>query len=70
VTGLFNVASANLTFGQAAGLAADPFAAGVVGGVEADLCDYQVDAGRVRAVGLLDERPGEDLATTPTCRTG
>lgn len=62
VGGVFNVASAALTFGQAAGLAAAPFAASVVGGVEADLCDYRVDAGRARAVGLLDERPGEDLA--------
>lgn len=62
VAGVFNVASANLTFGQAAGLAAQPFAAGVVGGVEADLCDYRVEASRARSVGLLDERQGEDLA--------
>ncbi len=64
VSGVFNVASADLTFGQVAGLAAAPFAASVVGGAEADLCDYRVDAGRARAVGLLDERPGEDLADT------
>jgi nucleoside-diphosphate-sugar epimerase len=64
VEGVFNVSSANLTFGQAAGLAATPFAAGVVGGVDADPCDYRVDASRARAVGLLDEHPGEDLAAT------
>ena len=64
VGGVFNVASADLTFGQAAGLAAAPFAASVVGGVAADLCDYRVEAGRARAVGLLDERLGEDLAAT------
>lgn len=64
VAGVFNVASANLTFGQAARLAAVPFSASVVGEAGTDLCDYRVDAGRARAVGLLGERLGEDLAAT------
>jgi nucleoside-diphosphate-sugar epimerase len=66
VEGLFNVVSSNQTFGQAAELAADPFGASVVGSAAPDLCDYRVDAARARSVGLLDERPGEDLASTVT----
>jgi len=66
VSGTFNVASADLTFGRAAGLAAAPFAADVAGTAEGDPCDYRVNAGRARAAGHLDERPGEDLAATVT----
>ena len=31
---------------------------------EPDLCNYRIDAAAARAVGLLDERPGEDIAST------
>ena len=62
--GVFNVASANLTFGQAAGQAAEPFGATVVADEAVDLCDYRIDATKARSCGLLDEFPEENLATT------
>jgi nucleoside-diphosphate-sugar epimerase len=62
VEGVFNVAGANLTFGQAAGLAAEPFGATVEADSSDDACDYHVDSSRARAIGLLDDEPGEDLA--------
>lgn len=64
VTGVFNVASANLRFGEAAETAAALFAARVEGDGNPDPCDYRVDASLARERGLLDERPGEDLAST------
>jgi len=63
-TGVFNVASANMTFADAAGTAASLFEAHVEGSGESDLCDYQVDSTAARQRGLLDERPGEDV---PSC---
>jgi len=62
--GTFNVASANHTFGEAAGYAASVFAASVDGDGKSDPCNYQVDSAAARAAGLLDERPGEDLSAT------
>jgi nucleoside-diphosphate-sugar epimerase len=62
--GTFNVASANLRFGDAVALAAAAFGARVVGADKPDPCNYRVDAGRARALDLLDERPGENLAAT------
>lgn len=64
VHGVFNVATANLRFGDAAGYAADLFNARVQTDGSVDLCDYQVDAGRARTIGLLDELQGEDLEST------
>jgi nucleoside-diphosphate-sugar epimerase len=64
VSGTFNVASANYTFGTAAGFAAHIFDATVQGEGKPDLCNYQVDSTAARAASLLDERPGEDLPTT------
>jgi nucleoside-diphosphate-sugar epimerase len=63
-TGLFNVATANLTFADAARTAADLFDARVEGDGKPDLCNYQVDSTAARQRGLLDERPAEDL---PSC---
>ncbi len=60
--GTFNIASANHTFGEAAGYAALIFAGSVVGDGKPDRCDYRVDSAAARAAGLLDEQPGEDLA--------
>jgi nucleoside-diphosphate-sugar epimerase len=62
--GVFNVASANMTFADAAGTAASLFDARVDGDGKPDLCNYQVDATAARRRGLLDERPAEDL---PSC---
>lgn len=61
VTGVFNVASANLRFGEAAAIAADRFDARVEGDGKPDPCNYRVDATAARDRGLLDERDGEDL---------
>lgn len=63
-TGVFNVASSNATFGQAAASAAGAFGATVVAGDGPDLCSYRVDAAAARAVGILDEQSGEDIAST------
>jgi nucleoside-diphosphate-sugar epimerase len=60
-TGLFNVASANLTFGDAARTAAKLFDARVEGDGKPDPCNYQVDSTAARLCGLLDEHPTEDL---------
>lgn len=60
--GTFNIASANHTFGEAAGYAALIFAGSVNGDGRPDRCNYRVDSAAARAAGLLDERPGEDLA--------
>jgi nucleoside-diphosphate-sugar epimerase len=62
--GLFNVSSADLTFGQAAELAAEPFGADVVADDAVDLSDYRIDSTKARSCGLVDELPGEDLAAT------
>ncbi|OLB78802.1 MAG: hypothetical protein AUI14_12030 [Actinobacteria bacterium 13_2_20CM_2_71_6] len=64
VSGVFNVASANYTFGGAAGFAADLFGAVVEGEGKPDPCDYRVDSTAARDAGLLDELAGEDLAST------
>lgn len=61
---MFNVVSADLTFGQAAGFAAEPFGARVVADPEPDPCNYRVDATKARQHDLLDELPTEDLAAT------
>ena len=61
--GVFNVASANLRFGDAAGVAAAPFGARVVADVKPDPCNYRIDSTAARTSGLLDERPGEDLGS-------
>jgi hypothetical protein len=55
VTGVFNVASPNATFGQAASYAAGLFGAQVVSDQESDPCSYQVDSAAARSAGLLDE---------------
>lgn len=61
VTGVFNVASANLTFGAAAAAAADLFGATVKPEGAPDPLDYQVDATLSREAGLLDEHPQEGI---------
>ncbi|WP_131746332.1 NAD(P)-dependent oxidoreductase [Frankia sp. Cppng1_Ct_nod] len=63
VTGLFNVASANLTFGQAARSAADLFGVSVESDGNPDPCSFQINATAARTCGLLDELAGEDLAS-------
>lgn len=59
--GTFNIASANHTFGEAAGYAALIFAGSVVGDGKPDRCNHRVDSAAARAAGLLDEQPGEGL---------
>jgi NAD dependent epimerase/dehydratase family len=66
VEGIINVASSNMTFGQAADLAAAPWGAAVVGSDAPDPCDYRVDAATARTLGLLDEATGENLADVVT----
>ncbi|SRR6266511_1453874 len=63
-TGVFNVASANMTFADAAGTVASLFDARVESDGKPDPCNYQVDSTAARERGLLDERPAEDL---PSC---
>ena len=60
-TGVVNVASANMTFADAAGMAAGLFGARVEGDGKHDPCNYQVDSTTARQLGILDEHPGEDL---------
>jgi nucleoside-diphosphate-sugar epimerase len=61
IEGVFNVASSNHRFGEAAEFAAKPFAAKVQGDGKPDPMNYQVDASRARKAGLLDELEGEDI---------
>jgi hypothetical protein len=58
---VFNVASANMRFGEAAATAADWFGAQVVSDGKPDLCNYRIDATAARTAGLLDERINENL---------
>ena len=62
--GVFNVASANLRFVDAVKPAAALVNARIAAEGPADLCDYRIDAALARAVGLLDEQSGEDVAST------
>src|SRR6266511_731014 len=64
VTGLYNVASANMRFGEAAEPAAAIFGARVEGDGKPVPCNYRVDASAAREKGILDEKPGEDLVST------
>src|SRR6266545_85381 len=63
-TGVFNVASANMTFADAAGTAAGLFDASVESDGKPDPSNYQVDSTAARQCDLLDEHPAEDL---PSC---
>lgn len=61
--GVFNVASANMTFADAASAAAILFDARVESDGKPDPCNYRVDSNKARQFGLLNERPGEDLSS-------
>jgi nucleoside-diphosphate-sugar epimerase len=61
-TGIFNVATANCTFAQAAGTAARGTGARIVADPAPDPCTFRVDSSSAFAARLLDERPGESLA--------
>jgi nucleoside-diphosphate-sugar epimerase len=63
-SGVLNVASANLRFGDAARVVAERFDASVNGDGKEDPMNYQINANRARKLGILDERDGEDLGAT------
>lgn len=64
VAGIFNVASSNYRFGDAAGFAATHFNAAVVSDGKDDPMDYQIDSTVAVRRGLLDQVDGEDLLST------
>ena len=64
--GVFNVASSNYRFGEAASFAAALFNASLVDDGKPDPLNYRVDADRARGLVILDELPGEDIASTVT----
>lgn len=61
VAGVFNVTTANLTFGQAVEPAASGTGAQVRGGSTPDLLSYRVDSSAAVAADLLDVLPGESI---------
>ena len=64
IPGIFNVATSNYRFGDAAGFAAKLFDAKVQSDGKPDPMNYMMIAERARQAGLLDEGPGESLAET------
>ncbi|MCK9923324.1 NAD-dependent epimerase/dehydratase family protein [Frankia sp. AgPm24] len=62
VTGVFNIASANLTFAQAAHAAAAMTDAKIIAAGEMDPCSYRVDSSAAVVRDLLDVEPGEDIS--------
>jgi len=65
-SGVFNVTSANLTFGQAVEAAAELTGAAVRTGSAPDPLSYRVDSSAAVAAGLLDQLPGESLVEATT----
>lgn len=61
IPGVFNIASANLTFAQAVHTAAAMLNAKITSASETDVCSYRVDSSAALARGLLDIEPGEDI---------
>ncbi len=59
--GVFNVATSNLTFGQAAKAAAEETRARIVAAGAPDPYSYRVDSQAAVAAGLLDVLPGEGI---------
>lgn len=60
-SGVFNVTTANLTFGQAVKVAAEQTGAQVRADSAPDPLSYRVDSSAAVAAGLLDELPGESI---------
>lgn len=65
-SGVFNVTTANLTFGQAVETAAHGTGAQVRADSAPDPLSYRVDSSAAVSAGLLDELPGESLAEATT----
>lgn len=62
--GTFNVSTSNYRLGDAAGFAAALFGATVRDDGKIDPLNYTINAGEARNAKILDERPGEDIAST------
>ncbi|WP_322760621.1 NAD-dependent epimerase/dehydratase family protein [Frankia sp. Cr2] len=59
--GVFNIASTNLTFAQAAHTSSTMLGAEITAAGEADACSYRVNSSVALARGLLDIEPDEDI---------